>query len=114
MGKRLGEGVRIIYGVRVVCGVIRYSQTVQSFVKMACQVFPILSVCDADTDVSKYVNSFQMHCLLIQAFTIYINPFTLRAPLESNVCYSHTFENNFGIKQKFPKYLKGTSFLTSC
>ena len=24
MGKGLGEGVRIIYGVRVVCGVIRY------------------------------------------------------------------------------------------
>ena len=36
----------------------------------------------------------------------YINPFTLRVPLESIVCYSHTFEDNFGIKQKFTKYLK--------
>ena len=25
---------------------------------------------------------------------IVTNPFTLRAPLESSVCYSHTFENN--------------------
>ena len=31
------------------------------------------------------------------------NPFTLRDPLESIVCYSHTFQNNFGIKQKFTK-----------
>ena len=35
-----------------------------------------------------------------------LNPFTLRVPLESIVCYSHTFENNFGIRYKFTKYLK--------
>ena len=33
------------------------------------------------------------------------NPLILRVSLESDVCYSHTFENNFGIKQKFTKYL---------
>ena len=35
-----------------------------------------------------------------------LNPFTLRVPLENSVCYSHTFENNFGIKQKSELYLK--------
>ena len=34
------------------------------------------------------------------------NPFALRVPPESIVCYSHTFENNFGMKEKFEKYLK--------
>ena len=38
--------------------------------------------------------------------TVTLNPFTLRDPLESIVCYFHTFGNNLGIKQKFPKYLK--------
>ena len=33
------------------------------------------------------------------------NSFTLRVALRSIVCYSHTFENNMGIKQKFTKYL---------
>ena len=35
-----------------------------------------------------------------------VNPFTLRVPLETIVCYSYTFENNLGIKLKFTKYLK--------
>ena len=39
------------------------------------------------------------------------NPFTLRVSLESVVCYSHTFENIFWIKQKFTKYLKESSCL---
>ena len=42
-----------------------------------------------------------------------INPLTLRVPLESIVCYVHTFANNSGIKQKFPEYLKGSCSLTS-
>ena len=29
-----------------------------------------------------------------------------RVPLESIVCYSHTFESNLGIKQKYTNYLK--------
>ena len=33
-----------------------------------------------------------------------LNPFTLRVPLESIVCFSHTFQNNFGIKQNITKY----------
>ena len=35
-----------------------------------------------------------------------VNPLTLRDPLESAVCYSNTFEDNLGIKQKLAKYLK--------
>ena len=42
-----------------------------------------------------------------------INPFTLRDTLESIVCYSNTFENNLGIKQKLTKYLKESCCLTS-
>ena len=42
-----------------------------------------------------------------------INPFTLRVSLESIVCYFHTFENNFGIKEKFSKYLKVSCCLTT-
>ena len=42
-----------------------------------------------------------------------INPFTLRDPLEIIVCYSDTFQNNLGIKQKFTKYLKESCRLTS-
>ena len=41
------------------------------------------------------------------------NPFTLRAPPESIVCYFHTFKNNLGIKRKFKKYLKESCCLTS-
>ena len=37
---------------------------------------------------------------------VLINPFTLRGALETIVCYSHTFDNNLGIKRKFTKYLK--------
>ena len=35
-----------------------------------------------------------------------LNPFTLGVPPERIICYSHTFENNSGIKRKFTKYLK--------
>ena len=41
------------------------------------------------------------------------NPFTLRLPPESIVCYFHTLENKLGIKQKFIKYLKESCCLTS-
>ena len=36
----------------------------------------------------------------------YLNPFTLRVPLESVVCYFHTFEKTLKIKQILTKYLK--------
>ena len=42
-----------------------------------------------------------------------VNPFTLRVPLESIVCYFHTFENNFGIKRLFTNYLKQNCCLAS-
>ena len=41
------------------------------------------------------------------------NPFTLRDTVESIVCYSHTFKNNLGIKQKLAKYLKEGCCLAS-
>ena len=31
-------------------------------------------------------------------------------PLERIVCYSHTFENDLGLKRKFTKYLKESDF----
>ena len=45
--------------------------------------------------------------------TKFLNPFTLRAPPESIVCYFHTLKNNLGIKRKFKKYLKESCCLTS-
>ena len=42
-----------------------------------------------------------------------VNPFTLRAPLEPNVCYSHTFENNFRTKRKLTNYLMESCSLAS-
>ena len=42
-----------------------------------------------------------------------VNLFTLKFTLESIVCYSHTFENNLGIKQKFKKKLKESCCLAS-
>ena len=42
-----------------------------------------------------------------------INPFTLRDALGSIVCYSHTLENNLGIKRKFTKSLKVSCCLSS-
>ena len=42
-----------------------------------------------------------------------INPFTLRVPLESIVCYSHTYEHNLGIKLRFTKYLKESCCMAS-
>ena len=44
---------------------------------------------------------------------ITFNPFTLRVPPESIVCYSYTFENNLVVKQKFTKYLKESCCLAS-
>ena len=37
---------------------------------------------------------------------VQFNPFTLRNPLEPNVCYFRTFANNLRTKLKFTKYLK--------
>ena len=42
-----------------------------------------------------------------------LNPFTLRVPLESIVCYSHTFDNNFRMKLKLTKYLEESCCLDS-
>ena len=42
-----------------------------------------------------------------------LNPLALRVPLESIVCYFHTFENNFGIKRIFTNYLKQSFCLPS-
>ena len=39
--------------------------------------------------------------------SLYLNPLALRLSLESIVCFSHIFENNFWIKQKFKKNLRG-------
>ena len=43
----------------------------------------------------------------------WLNPFTLRAPLEPNVCYFHTFENNLRTTQTFTNYLKDSCSLAS-
>ena len=37
----------------------------------------------------------------------HLNPFTLRVPQESIVCYFHTFENNLEIKQILTKKFEG-------
>ena len=42
-----------------------------------------------------------------------LNPFTLRALPEPNVCYFHIFENNLRTKRKFTKYLKESCSLAS-
>ena len=42
-----------------------------------------------------------------------VNPFTLRVPFECIVCYSHTFENNLVIQQKFAKYLNKSCCVAS-
>ena len=44
---------------------------------------------------------------------ICVNPFTLRDPLESIVCYFHTFGNNLGLKRKIAKYFKESCCLSS-
>ena len=43
----------------------------------------------------------------------FLNSLTLRDPLESVVCYSHTFEDNLGIKQKLAIYLKESCCVAS-
>ena len=58
----------------------------------------------------QYLSSFTASCTSTETS---LNPFTLRAPPESIVCYFHTFENNLGIKRKFKKYLKESCCLTS-
>ena len=47
----------------------------------------------------EYYHHCVSHCRVI-------NPFALRVPQESIVCYFHTFENNLEIKQILTKYLK--------
>ena len=43
----------------------------------------------------------------------FLNPFTLRVPIESIVCYFYTFENNLRTKGMFAKYLKESCFVAS-
>ena len=43
---------------------------------------------------------FKKRCATPKDPQLAVKPFTLRVPLESIVCYSHTFENNMGIKLK--------------
>ena len=56
------------------------------------------------------VQSYQIMCALQIQMGKLIN--TQRS-LECFVCYSHTFENNLGIKQKLAKYLNESCYLTS-
>ena len=49
----------------------------------------------------------------IDAIYFVFNPFTLRVSLKSIVCYSHTFESNLGIKQRFTKKLMKNCCLAS-
>ena len=42
-----------------------------------------------------------------------VNPLALRLSLESIVCFSHIFENNFWTKRKFKKNLRGSCCLPS-
>ena len=50
----------------------------------------------------------------IQPFPMgsFINLFTLSSS-KNIVCYTHTFENSLGMKQKLTKYLKGSCCLAS-
>ena len=41
------------------------------------------------------------------------NPFTLRVPIKSNICYFYTFENNLIIKGMFAKYFNESCFVAS-
>ena len=54
------------------------------------------------------LNTYPQWCRYIQ-----VNSFTLRAPLERNVCYFQTFENNLRTERKFTKYLKESCSLAS-
>ena len=48
-----------------------------------------------------------LHFLIMIKVDIGINPFTLRVPAESIVCYFHTFENNLELKRKVHKIFEG-------
>ena len=52
-------------------------------------------------------------CVQYRHLSCCINPFTFRTPLEPNVCYSHTSENNFRTKRKLTNYLMESSSLAS-
>ena len=54
-----------------------------------------------NTNMTDDFNEFLLFCALgVSNLSIrrVLNPLTLRVSLETDVCYSHTFENNFGIK----------------
>ena len=51
--------------------------------------------------------------LLAEVCHAFFNPFALSVPQESIVCYFHTFENNFWIKQKIMLHLKEICCLVS-
>ena len=56
----------------------------------------------------------EMWSIYLSLWNLYfIHHFTIRVPLESAVCYSHTFKNNLGMMQKFAKYLKESCCLAS-
>ena len=42
-----------------------------------------------------------------------VSPFTLRDTLESIICYSHTLDDNLGIKENLTTYLEESCYLAS-
>ena len=68
------------------------------------------------TDEIRHERTFHYFACIVKR-NIYLesslNSFTLGAPLEPNVCYFHTFENNLRTEVKFTKYLKESCSLAS-
>ena len=67
--------------------------------------------CEKYTRITSYLS---ISCTIFESPMLFkINPFTLRAPLEPNVCYFHTFENNLRTKRKLTTFLNESCSLAS-
>ena len=83
-------------------------------ISLACMKYPCHNFFMHETlhtEQSTTVLPGVYHWPVVRQWKGNINPFTLRVSQESVVCYSHTFENIFWIKQKFTKDLKESSCL---
>ena len=75
MGKGLGEGVRIIYGVRVVCGVIRYLHLFRTCHAMALKGRPFTDytwLCKLDRQKGVDIGNMYQRDKFAQKFTHYV------------------------------------------
>ena len=97
------------------CGTWLAISWVNSVRSLARKFFTVIQLAEADQWIwpVDLTNRPTLAPLYDCQESLRVNPFTLRVHFESIVCYSHTFENNLGIKWKLTNYLSESCCVAS-